>query len=107
MAKIPIIAVLKQLFGGVDNDELAGHARPHDPATRLMASVAFLVKITSRSDGAPMNRATLALAASNALVALALQQVCFGLWLINRYPADVQQASWSTHASGSGFQEKK
>ncbi len=32
MAKIPIIAILRQMFGPVDNDELAGHARPHDPA---------------------------------------------------------------------------
>lgn len=32
MAKIPLIAILKQLVGGVDNDRLAGYARPHDPA---------------------------------------------------------------------------
>lgn len=32
MAKIPIVAVLKQVFGGVDNDELATYARPHNPA---------------------------------------------------------------------------
>ena len=32
MAKIPIIAILRQMFGPVDTDELAGHARPHDPA---------------------------------------------------------------------------
>lgn len=32
MAKIPIMAMLRQVAGGVDNDELAGYARPHDPA---------------------------------------------------------------------------
>lgn len=32
MAKTPIIAILRQLLGGVDNDELARYARPPDPA---------------------------------------------------------------------------
>lgn len=31
MAKNPIVAIIRNLAGGVDNDELAGHARPHDP----------------------------------------------------------------------------
>ena len=32
MAKNPIIAIIRQLTGGVDNDQLAAYARPHDPA---------------------------------------------------------------------------
>lgn len=32
MAKIPIIAIIDQLVGGVDNEALAAYARPHDPA---------------------------------------------------------------------------
>lgn len=32
MASNPIIAIIRNLVGGVDNDELAAHARPHDPA---------------------------------------------------------------------------
>ena len=38
---------------------LARLARPHEWATRLSASVAFLVKTTSRGDGAPMKRGDL------------------------------------------------
>ena len=44
-------------------------ARPQALATRLSASVAFLVNTTSRECGAPMNRATLARAPSRAAVA--------------------------------------
>ena len=32
MAGLPIIAILRRLGGGVDNDQLAAYARPHDPA---------------------------------------------------------------------------
>jgi len=32
MASNPIIAIIRNLVGGVDNDELASYARPHDPA---------------------------------------------------------------------------
>ena len=32
MAKNPIIAIIRQLTSGVDNDQLAAYARPHDPA---------------------------------------------------------------------------
>ena len=43
--------------------------RPHEYATRLIASVAFRVKTISRWSGALMKRATLARAASYAAVA--------------------------------------
>ena len=43
--------------------------RPHEWATRLMDSVAFLVNSTSRSDGAPMKRWTARRASSMAAVA--------------------------------------
>ena len=32
MASNPIIAIIRNLTGGVDSDELAAYARPHDPA---------------------------------------------------------------------------
>ncbi len=44
-------------------------ARPQALATRLSASVTFLAKTTSRSEPAPMKRATLARAPSSAAVA--------------------------------------
>ena len=31
MAKNPIVAIIRQLTSGVDNDQLAAYARPHDP----------------------------------------------------------------------------
>ena len=43
--------------------------RPHEYATRLIASVAFLTKTTSWASGALMNRATFARARSYSAVA--------------------------------------
>ena len=54
-----------------EHDGVAGPqvGRAPGPATRLSASVAFLVNTTVRSDGAPMKPRTLARAPSSASVA--------------------------------------
>jgi len=55
--------------------------RPQVLATTLMASVAFLVKMTSCTSSAPMNFATLARAASKASVER-IESVCMPRWTL-------------------------
>ena len=62
-------------------------------ATRLSASEAFLVKITSSRLGAPMNAATLSRAASNASVDSAPS------WCMAREMLALCRSRWSTIAS--------
>ncbi len=62
-------------------------------ATRLSASVAFLVKITSSREGAPMNDATRSRAASNACVDSAPS------WCMARAMLALWRSRWSTIVS--------
>ena len=71
--------------------QLAGVAER--AATRLSASEAFLVKTTSSRSGAPMKRATVSRAPSNASVASAPS------WCIARATLALWCSRWSTIAS--------
>ena len=85
------ISVMSDLVAGTDLQRPPAQARVL--ATRLSASVAFLVKITSSRDGAPMNAATLSRAASNASVDSAPS------WCMARAMLALCRSRWSTIVS--------